>query len=87
MPKFADYLRKTYQTDYASFIPNSYRLYYGEHNGREKFCISCKDCIEKGDKFVNMFSASKQYINNHFYMCVECGEECAEIHDMKITNY
>ena len=87
MGKFADYIQKAYKTDYASFIPNYYRLYYGTNSSKEKFCLACKECIEKGEKFVNMYNAKTQFTNNLFYLCVECAKECAEIHDMKIADY
>ena len=85
MGKFKEYLKRTYQTSFASFIPNYYRLYYGTNNSKVKFCIACKESIEDGDKFVNMYS--KNSPNGLKFLCIDCGKECAEIHNMRIKEY
>jgi len=84
MGKFKDYLKRVYNVEFARFIPGYYRLYYGTNNSKVKFCMSCKESIEDGDRFVNMYNKTE---SKPLFMCIECGEECAKIHNMEIKEY
>ena len=83
MGKYRDYLQRVYQTDFASFIPNYYKLFYRK-DYKEHFCIACKECIEKQELYVMMWNRSGSFYTSMLPLCKECGEECAEMHKMEI---
>jgi len=80
--KYKEYLNREYNTDFAKFVPNYYKLFY-KIDKAERICIACKQYIEKETKYVMMYSKGGGGAPI-LPLCLECGEECAKIHKMEI---